>query len=481
MSFRWDPLIPDELADVKPLSVWVYVALFVVIELIAVALTVTSWPKGVPVASSQFARYALATPLLVWFSLGAMLYLLSDDKLAFNAAVRNACRWNLVTDWQQSSRMGVAVLDSVVLSAEPDLAVRMLGLEGAAPENPGRVMELDDIAAAEGVSRESALAEKLLAPFASRLARAIREDALEIVLQCDRHEMTGEVEAAWERLALPERPRIRWIDNSREIDFAEVWFEDDHRTLPYTSYFVDETPKYRLLLAWHLNDMAKAEPAMSEAAVALLVASRKLMAEQKDTLRPQAWLLRQIVGDADQVDKSLGLLLRANQVPANRIHHFWHGRLKGLAQHATMGAVRDSGLTLAGHDLEQAVGPQAPVARWVMQALAAKMAHYGQGPQLVALPRERGVVLNFVAKEPSAVKLPWKETYDANLFPGPELIAFSSFWVLVMLVAPSKAWGTLETVATCVVVFLIVLSFVLRFWEHRLLVNGFWEEYGGQT
>lgn len=51
MSFRWDPLVPDERPDVKPLSVWVYVVLFVVIELIAVALTLTNWPKGVPVVS----------------------------------------------------------------------------------------------------------------------------------------------------------------------------------------------------------------------------------------------------------------------------------------------------------------------------------------------------------------------------------------------------------------------------------------------
>ncbi|HKT98827.1 MAG TPA: hypothetical protein VJS30_20215 [Paraburkholderia sp.] len=464
----------------KPLSVWVYVVLFVVIELIAVALTLTNWPKGVPVVSNRFALYALAIPLLVWFILGAMLYLLSDDKLAFNAAVRNACRWHLVTDWQESSRAGSAILDSVILTPEPELAVRMLGLEGTPPENPGRVMTLDEIAATEGVTRESALAERLMAPFAAVLAKAIREDALEIVIQCDRHELRDEVQAAWVRLGLPKKPPVRWMESTHEIDFAGAWFKDDHRPLPYTSYVTDQTPKYRLLLAWHLNDPSTTEPESSEAAVALLVGSPALMRE-KDSPRPQAWLLRQIVGEADQAEKSLALLLNARQVPLERMHHFWHARLKGLALHASMGAVRDSGLGLTGHDLEQAVGPQAPVARWVIQALAAKMAHYGQGPQLVALPRERGVVLNLVAKEPSAVNLPWKKTYNANLFPGPELVAFSCLWMVVVLVSPNKAWGTLETVVTCFVVFVIVLSFVLRFWEHRLLVKDFWEKYGGQT
>ncbi|CAB3756286.1 hypothetical protein [Paraburkholderia humisilvae] len=481
MSFRWDPLIPDERPEAEPLSVWVYVVLFLVIESVAFALTVVTWPTGVPAASSKFVLYALAVPVVAWFMLSAMLYLLSDEKPAFSAAVRNACRWHLVTDWQHSSRTGVAILDSVILAPEPDLAERMLGLEGNAPENPGRVMALDDVAATEGVSRESALAEKLMAPLASMLARAMLEDSFEIVMQCDRQEMAGEVRAAWARLDLPKNPRIRWIDNSQEMDFAGVWFADDHRALPYTSYFIDQTPGYRLLLAWHLNEAGSGEQDKSEVAVALLVASRKLIAEQKNKLRPQAWLLRQIVGDADQVDMSLALLLKAEQVPEDRVHHFWRSRLKGLAQHATMGAVKNCGLALTPHELDHAVGPQAPVARWVVQALAAKMAHYGQGPQLVALPRERGVVLNFVAKEPSSVNVPWKERYDANLFPAPELIACFSLWALVLLMSPSKEWGTFEAVFTCTIVVTIILCFVWRFWEHRLLVNDFWEKYGGQT
>lgn len=481
MSFRWNPRIPDEWEAGEPPPLWVYVALFLVIECVAVALTVASWPRGEPVASEKFVLYALMIPVLVWFMLSAMLYMLSDEKPAFNAAVKNACRWHLVTDWQQSSRMGVAILDSVILTPEPDLAVRMLGLEGKVPENPGRVMALNDIAVTESVSRESVLAEKLMAPLASMLAQAVREDSFEIVMQCDRQEMAGEVQAAWERLELPRKPRIHRIDNNQEIDFAGVWFKDDHRPLPYTRYITDQTPKYRLLLAWHLNDTGRGEPGESEAAVALLVASRKLMAEQKDKLRPQAWLLRQIVADADQVDKSLALLLKAAQVPGERIHHVWHSRLKGLAQHNTIGAVKDSGLKVTLQELEQAIGPQAPVARWVVQALAAKMAHYGQGPQLVALPREQGVVLNFVAKEPSPVNVPWKEGYNANLFPGPELIACAFLWVIAMLVSPSKAWGTFETIFTCFIVVMIVLVFVLRFWEHRLLVDDFWKKYGGQT
>ncbi len=480
MKFRWDQVIPIEQPEAPPLSLWPFVVLFLSIECVGLAITVLSWPKGVPIASDKFLREALAIPFLIWLVISALLYRAVYDSPAFAAAVKNSARWHLLRNWQWHSRMGLAILDSVILTPEPDLAVRMLGLEGKAPENPGRVMALDEVAATQGISRASALAEKLMAPLAALLVKAMREDEFDIVVQCDREENTGEVQAAWERLELPKKPRIRWIPGSREIDFAEVWFTNDHGTRSLSSYSNDETPKYRLLLAWHLNDVEQEEPAKSEAAVALLVGSRTLMSE-KNRPRPQAWLLRQIVGDADQVDKSLGLLLKAEQVPGERIHHFWHSRLKGLAHHGTMGAVRDSGLTVATHELEQAVGPQAPVVRWVLQALAAKMAHYGQGAQLIALPHERGVVLNFAAKEPAAVSVPWKVEYDVSLFPGAELIACVALWMLAVLASSNKEWGIFETICTCAAVAMIVIFFVFRFWEHRILVDDFWRKYGGSS
>jgi hypothetical protein len=39
----------------------------------------------------------------------------------------------------------MAVLDSVILTPEPDLAERMLKLEGSPPENPGKVKNMRSI------------------------------------------------------------------------------------------------------------------------------------------------------------------------------------------------------------------------------------------------------------------------------------------------------------------------------------------------
>ncbi|KWO20320.1 hypothetical protein WM25_11335 [Burkholderia ubonensis] len=193
----------------------------------------------------------------------------------------------------------MAVLDSVILTPEPDLAERMLKLEGSPPENPGKVMLLGSVNATDATSRIGSLLETLLTPLAARLAQAARGNSFEIVMQCDREEWSTDVKAVWERLKLPGRPRIRWIDNDRNVNFAENWFTDKSDSpFAYSHYAVDRTPKYRLVVAWHLNDdVPDIPPTTSEAAVALLLGSSALV-QEKPELKRQAWLLRQVVGEA---------------------------------------------------------------------------------------------------------------------------------------------------------------------------------------
>jgi hypothetical protein len=114
------------------------------------------------------------------------------------------------------------------------------------------------------------------------------------------------------------------------------------------------------------------------------------------------------------------------------------------------------------HALDPAIGPQAPVARWVIQALAAKMAHFGQGPQLIALPHEQGVTLNLVAKEPAPVDVPWKEEYGYKRVLGPEFGALTSFWMVNILLSPDKGWSSTDTLVTCFTVFFMLVFFIIR-------------------
>jgi hypothetical protein len=458
MSFRWNPQFSSEQEAEDPPSIWFFLALYVIVQGFALTMVVPGLPKG-SIPWDKFIHDAVAVPFFCWMALSCFVWLLAYDMPATHAAAHNTARWNEITGWQQQNRTGMAVLDSVILTPEPDLAERMLKLEGSPPENPGKVMALGSIEAADDGSRLHGLLEALLTPLAARLAQAVKAGSFEIVMQCDHEELSSEVLAVWSKLELPGKPVVRWLDNSRDVGFADMWFETD--AAPYGRYTHDRIPKYRLLLAWHLNKVGPdAVQTDSEAAVALLLGSPALMHE-KPELKRQAWLLRQITGDADRADSLLASLLKAEQVPSERIHHLWHSGLKGLTQHATLGAVRESGLKAEEHAIDPAIGPQAPVARWLLQALAAKMAHFGQGAQLVALPHERGVALNVVAKEPDRVAVPWKKEYDYHPILGPELGGCASIWAVAMLLSP-KGWSTADTVITWGTAIAMVVLFLLR-------------------
>lgn len=329
MKFRWNPPIGGEWSAGDPPPIWIYAVLFFLLLCLFAGGTIAMWPHGKPVASDDFVRTALVAPFLLWVAISSTIYTWMYSSLAFEVAVKNTARWHVLTRWQRKVRAGVAVLDSVVLTQVPDLAERMLKLEGDPPDNPGKVMRLDSVDEVEDALRERAMLERLLTPLTVRLARAARGDS------------------------------------------------------------------------------------------------------------------------------------------------------KGLAQHATLGAVRDTELKVEEHALDPAMGPQAPVARWVLQALAAKMAHFGQGAQLVALPRANGVALNIVVKDAPAANVPWKAEYEYNIFAWADLLVCMSLWAFVIMVSPDKTWGTFETVFTVAIVVAVLLIFAWRIYlGPRIYTDYVWLKYG---
>ncbi|WP_172159423.1 hypothetical protein [Paraburkholderia elongata] len=74
MTFRWDQPMPPEMETPEPPSVWVFVLLYLVTEGSAMFLTLSSWPKGEPVASQKFMLDAVVAPLLVWLGISIALY-----------------------------------------------------------------------------------------------------------------------------------------------------------------------------------------------------------------------------------------------------------------------------------------------------------------------------------------------------------------------------------------------------------------------
>ncbi|HEY1607892.1 MAG TPA: hypothetical protein VGG24_01375, partial [Paraburkholderia sp.] len=310
---------------------------------------------------------------------------------------------------------------------------------------------------------------------------AMRSESFDIVLQCEDEEPANDIKAVWQLLELPDVPHVRRLGNDINPGFAGVWFEDEtYNTYAYHRSRVYPAPQYRLVLAWHLNDdAAEAPPVAAEAAVAMLLGTWKLMSEKPDTKR-QAWLLRQIESEADQADTSLALLLRAKQIEPERIRHFWYSRLKGLAQHSTLGAVRDADIKVEVHALDPAIGPQAPVARWLLAALAAKMAHFGQGAQLIALPDPKGVILNLVVREPDKLTFPWPAWYNRmnDVIPFWYLLVCVGLLISLLALFPPGEWRTFDTVNSSVIGFTAVAGIARRVLVRRTYRNQVWHEYG---
>jgi hypothetical protein len=470
MNFRWDQPMVAERDTGTPPPLWVYVVALLVVECIVLGLTVATWPAGKPVASWAFLRGVLLVGPVFWGALCAFIYHSAHGQYAFETAVINQEGWRLRTSWQRRGHSGVGVVDSVILAPEPDLAERMLGLDGTPPQNSGKVMPLDGPDDKEAESRLHAVLERLLAPLAPKLVGAMKSRSFLLFMQGDRDESSEVINAVWTKLELPGFPRIVRMNADTEPKFAEKWFP------------ADSDPYYRLVLAWHLNDRGPDVPKeCSEFAVALLLASHDFLYEKRDKIKAQAWLLRGIETEADQVEDALTSLLRAEQVETKRIRNFWHSRLKGLAQHATLGAVKESGLEISTHALDIAIGPQAPASRWLVYALAAKMAHFGQGAQLVALPGEKGVTLNLAARQPQQTNAPWKDSYGYSLFPTAEALFVCLVLLGIRLLPGAEGEGSFGLTLTCLAAMVILSAAfgVARFFREKQLVDECWRRTRG--
>jgi len=184
-------------------------------------------PKGKPVASEDFVKAALIAPLALGVAACAALYAAICGGTTFQRGVRNGARWRLLMRRQRGRRSVMAALDSVILTPEPDLAERVLRLEGTPPENPGEVMRLEGMVAGEDRSRRQVVLEKLLAPQAPGLSHAVHRLSFDVVLQGDGDEPAADVQAAWRQRELPGAPRVRRISTTIDPGSADSWFEDE--------------------------------------------------------------------------------------------------------------------------------------------------------------------------------------------------------------------------------------------------------------
>lgn len=369
----------------KPPSIWWCVIAFVVIQIAGIVITVLTWEQGKPVMSGTFFVRALLLPLLVWGIVSAFIYTGYEDW------IERVDWWNFLcrskrAGWREWAQDHVAILGSAVLTPEPELAERLLGLEGSAPMNPGKIMALPEIEISAGISRIGLILEQLITPFAGRISRFAPVRSFEVVLHSDDEQDLTELRSVWRKMGLPGLVDFAWARFDGKATKVAPWFKERWKS------------DFRLVLACQLHVEDK-EPSCSEAAVAMLLTLPKVVADSNGRLKPQARLFRPISTPSDSVGEALETLLASEQTPRPRIRHVWQSGLPRQGRHATDGAIKDAGLVLAAHDVDHAIGKPGPVNALLLQALAAQMVEHGQGAQLVASPDGREVVLNLVGMQ----------------------------------------------------------------------------------
>jgi hypothetical protein len=396
MSTQWYMRTPSPRVCSKPPSLWIALAIYIVIQAAGAVITVLTWGPQ-PVASADFFVRLLVLPLALTGALCGSLY------VGYEQEINDTDWWNYLcrtaqANWRRWAQRRVVIVASATLTPEIELAGRMLGLDGSRPANAGKRLPLASQGQTSSEARLEVVLTGLLTPLWATIAGIARTRSMHVYLQSAMQDDLSELRQLWQRLRLPDLVSFSWVSLDTPLSLTEPWFGNAHPPAEFV-----------LTVACQLHRPDQA-PAWSEAAVALLTTSSDAMDSYRGKRRPQAYLFRPIAAEADEAVDATAALLRARQVPPARIKHLWTSRLPGHLRHATASALRDSGLDLPTHDLDEAIGEPGPVSPLLLCALAAQMVQHGQGVQLVATPTRHGVQLNLIGTQLAPVE-PVKPEY----------------------------------------------------------------------
>jgi hypothetical protein len=474
-GYRWRvPQAPKYEYGEPPTALFAVVA-FVVVLIAGFVLTVLTWKQGDPVFSGKFVLRSLGLPILAWGVACGCFYAVYEDWTA------RVDQWKHLSDdefanWRVWARAHLCILNSLVLTPEVDLAERMLGLEGTPPSHAGQTLMLADASAVLDRTRQTDVLEKLLTPFAPFFERFGKTASFEIVIQSQHDEDLTELrELLGARYAKTFAGlRIERIDPDAQFERLEHWMTNQYAS--YSYYGRKETMSdFCLMLACHLHQSDDDRP-HTEAAAAILFASGQAVENYK--IKPKVRLFRpNHIDDTNHVLDALETFKTAAPTPMERLKHVWISGLSKRDGHAMRTALADVEPQLTTHDIDAAIGKPGPGNALLLQALAAQMVPFGQGPQLVVTPRADvigGVTLNLIGGTKSEIRGP--ATPEFNPYPTfPSLAISCLFLLIVIALIMEKATPTaaLSTIGIFVLVLLVALP-VFVIVRNRNVTNDFY-------
>ncbi len=416
------PRIPV-VREAKAPSVWLVVGLCAVCFLVGAILTLLLWPSASSTAQNpRFWACIVGAP-----TVAAILLVMTIFHWHWMDVLYRTF-WNVMTRaidlaWRRWARANVAITAFATLSPEGDLAEKIAGLAGNAPQNKIEVQTLQGFEADLHASRTEIVLARLLEDLKPTLDQLGSRQTLRVLVWSGK---SGEPHGLGEAVSR------RWRSTSI-LPHAQVEVVPEV-SWPGVERYVRQQRGALVLLCAQLHDAGDEAHQYSETAVGLL------FEPVKSVRRPGIAPVR-LFRSMPTAIESLGADLRqfgdAGAVELARFRMGWSCGLGKPEKYALTQAITDCGLALKGGangliSLDDCIGPVGPISPWISLALVSELAGYGQGAQLIALQEGNTLRLAAAALTESSAALESPGEATRNLGAGAVLVCLSP-WIALLL------------------------------------------------
>lgn len=400
---KWKIPNKNPYQDVGKFPLITMLAISFAIFLVFITYRILNWQQGEKV-TDELISITLSTPLIlvlvIWCVVG-MVYCY----IAYPFCYAGFLEKYGMNRWQNWARQALPLLDYSSILPVSELALKMQKLEDEAPTGAAtplriaiEVDSMDDV-------RVDKVLRQLIEPLKNSLVRQYSPFKTWLYVKGADDSIGNSFKAVLESLSVPK-------DKIGEIKILH------------------ECPDYYLINDWIGFNMfennlivtvelhSENDSNFFESANAFVFTDDRLL-ESKDT---PLYLLRMMDSTPYYLDEIVNIYLSAQQVVIDKIKRLWFSSLDKQSKFVMSGAIENAKtgiLPYSRYELETVTGKSSEVQRWVVLALAADAAKYGQGHQLFA-SKSADIIQSGII----TAKYPGRK-------PAPDIADFSNYWKII--------------------------------------------------
>ncbi|HEE0107102.1 TPA: hypothetical protein R6W23_003173 [Citrobacter gillenii] len=272
--------------------------------------------------------------------------------------------------WKNWAKQALPLLDYSSILPVPELALKIQKLEGEAPAGSATPLRIDiEVDSMDDVRVENVL-RQLIEPLKKSLVRDYRPFNTWLYVKGADDTIGNSFKAVLASLSIPNDKvgKINILDECPDYFLINGWIDLNNS-------------ENNLVITIELHDESDSD--FFESANAFIFTNTKLLAD-KDT---PLYLLRMMDSTPYYLDEIVSTYLSAQQVDVSKIKKLWFNSLDKQSKFVLFSGIESATTSILAdsrYELEAVTGKSSEVQRWVILALAADAAKYGQGHQLFA-------------------------------------------------------------------------------------------------